>query len=278
MLEVCVRSVLREAVPAPQIIVVDNGSRDGSIENLKRAVENLTFVQNNCNAGFARAVNQGIRQASAGIHPAPEQRRSTSSQARCRPLPRPSTLCPISPSPWRPASAIPMEGYRALLPHCLPSRKKFCLCAALKLISPHRFRRKTNASEAHRSRVRPRRISSACAVPFSRDSASSMKITFSSLKKSSGASARGASARKIYYLPAARAAHAGGQTANRFRGPSRVEYPAAPSRLSSEKRTAPPRLPFGVPVPPLPHFSNQRALCSPCLYRRPSFLNKRLRP
>jgi N-acetylglucosaminyl-diphospho-decaprenol L-rhamnosyltransferase len=65
MLENCVLSAMREGVPAPQIVVVDNGSHDGSIESIVRAVAGLTVIRNNCNAGFARAVNEGIKQASA---------------------------------------------------------------------------------------------------------------------------------------------------------------------------------------------------------------------
>src|ERR1700691_1317323 len=65
MLLDCVHSATRECVRASQIIVVDNGSHDNSIENLERSFNGLTVIRNNCNAGFARPVNQGIERASA---------------------------------------------------------------------------------------------------------------------------------------------------------------------------------------------------------------------
>ena len=65
MLRGCVRSALHEGVPAPQIIIVDSGSQDDSIENLKRSVDAVGVIRNSCNAGFARAVNQGIKRATA---------------------------------------------------------------------------------------------------------------------------------------------------------------------------------------------------------------------
>lgn len=46
---------------APEIIVVDNASRDGSAEMLVRESPRVTFIANTTNLGFARAVNQGIR-------------------------------------------------------------------------------------------------------------------------------------------------------------------------------------------------------------------------
>jgi GT2 family glycosyltransferase len=63
MLGGCVRSVLQEGVPAAQIIIVDNGSRDDSIARLEREVPGTRILRNPCNAGFARAVNQGLAEA-----------------------------------------------------------------------------------------------------------------------------------------------------------------------------------------------------------------------
>lgn len=60
----CVQSVLHENVSAAQVIVVDNGSRDDSVLRLERAAPGVKVIRNSCNAGFARAVNQGLAQAS----------------------------------------------------------------------------------------------------------------------------------------------------------------------------------------------------------------------
>lgn len=47
-----------------EIIVVDNGSQDGSVEELKIVFPSVLIIQNETNLGFARAVNQGIQIAS----------------------------------------------------------------------------------------------------------------------------------------------------------------------------------------------------------------------
>jgi hypothetical protein len=46
-----------------QVIVVDNASTDGSQSGLASAYPGLEVIQNVANAGFARAVNQGLRAA-----------------------------------------------------------------------------------------------------------------------------------------------------------------------------------------------------------------------
>jgi N-acetylglucosaminyl-diphospho-decaprenol L-rhamnosyltransferase len=221
MLEVCVRSVLREAVPAPQIIVVDNGSRDGSIENLKRAVENLTFVQNNCNAGFARAVNQGIRQASAEfilLLNNDAQLEPGALQAFAEAFDTLPNLAIAGGQLRYPDGRL----QSAFAP--LPSVEEEVLpLALLKLISPHRFRRKTNASEP----IAVECVLGAClcvrssVLPRLGLLDEDYFFFFEEIEWCQRSRRIGA---EVYYLPAARAAHAGGQTANRFRGPSRVEY------------------------------------------------------
>ena len=56
-----VQSLLKEDVPATQIVVVDNGSSDPSLQQLSAAAPKVCILRNGCNAGFARAVNRGIR-------------------------------------------------------------------------------------------------------------------------------------------------------------------------------------------------------------------------
>ena len=64
LLHECVRAIFASTVPV-EVIVVDNGSGDGSIYHLRRQVENerLTIIENFANLGFARAVNIGLEQA-----------------------------------------------------------------------------------------------------------------------------------------------------------------------------------------------------------------------
>ena len=65
-------STARNQLPTAEVIVIDNGSTDGSekylrsqISNLKTKIKNLKLkvLLNKTNLGFAKAVNQGIKQA-----------------------------------------------------------------------------------------------------------------------------------------------------------------------------------------------------------------------
>jgi N-acetylglucosaminyl-diphospho-decaprenol L-rhamnosyltransferase len=60
ILERCLRAL--EADPSPKrVIVVDNGSRDGTVELVRDAFPAVTLVELPENAGFGRAVNAGVR-------------------------------------------------------------------------------------------------------------------------------------------------------------------------------------------------------------------------
>ena len=63
-LKVCLPSLANVTYPNLEVIVVDNGSTDGSVEYLAQAKIVTTVVRNPTNLGFAYPNNQGIAVAS----------------------------------------------------------------------------------------------------------------------------------------------------------------------------------------------------------------------
>ena len=61
----CLRSILENKKGMGcEIIVVDNGSRDGSAGEVKEKFPSIDLIENKRNLGFAKAVNQGLQKAS----------------------------------------------------------------------------------------------------------------------------------------------------------------------------------------------------------------------
>ena len=61
----CLRSIIEEGQRMGwEVIVVDNGSRDGSREEVKRVFPSAHLIGNEKNFGFAKAANQGLQKAS----------------------------------------------------------------------------------------------------------------------------------------------------------------------------------------------------------------------
>jgi hypothetical protein len=61
----CIDSILQKKGSIPvEIIIVDNGSRDGSGEEVKKQFPGIHLIENGRNLGFAKAVNQGLRVSS----------------------------------------------------------------------------------------------------------------------------------------------------------------------------------------------------------------------
>ena len=69
-LEPCLRSILNQEPDTPpyQVVVIDNGSRDGSLELLKRLFPQVNVIAFSKNTGFCHAVNAGIM---ASAHDSP---------------------------------------------------------------------------------------------------------------------------------------------------------------------------------------------------------------
>jgi GT2 family glycosyltransferase len=57
----CLQSLMRTEGSPWEVIVVDNGSWDGSGAEVKRLFPTVRLIENDTNLGFAKAVNQGLR-------------------------------------------------------------------------------------------------------------------------------------------------------------------------------------------------------------------------
>ena len=59
----CLKSIYKNSYQPNEVIVIDNGSTDGSIEFLEAEYKKLKIIRNSKNLGFAKAANQGIRES-----------------------------------------------------------------------------------------------------------------------------------------------------------------------------------------------------------------------
>ena len=57
----CLASVFKNDYPDFEVVVVDNGSKDGSLEMAKTNISKAIFIKNEENLGFATGNNIGIR-------------------------------------------------------------------------------------------------------------------------------------------------------------------------------------------------------------------------
>jgi hypothetical protein len=62
-LPVCLRGLYEQRLAPAEVIVVDNGSDDGSIEYLRAEHPNVELLELGANTGFAHAANRGLRAA-----------------------------------------------------------------------------------------------------------------------------------------------------------------------------------------------------------------------
>lgn len=56
----CIQHVILQSYKPIEVIVVDNGSVDGSVERIKRKSPNCVFLENEKNEGYAAGMNRGI--------------------------------------------------------------------------------------------------------------------------------------------------------------------------------------------------------------------------
>jgi GT2 family glycosyltransferase len=61
----CVKSLLALDYPNYEVVVVDNGSTDGSVETFKQHFPSITVIENKTNLGYGQGFNKGIEYALA---------------------------------------------------------------------------------------------------------------------------------------------------------------------------------------------------------------------
>jgi GT2 family glycosyltransferase len=220
MLLECVLSAVREGVPSSQLIIVDNGSQDDSIQMLERNIAGASVIRNTCNAGFARAVNQGIARAAAEfvLLLNNDARLETGAlQAFADGFDRLPNLAIAGGQLHYPDGRL----QSAFAPFPTLAEEIFPR-VLLKLLFPDRFRRKTTEE----SPMVAEAVLGAClcvrsaVLPRLGLLDEDYFFFFEEIEWCQRARQIGA---EVYYLPKARACHLQGHTANRFRGPSRVE-------------------------------------------------------
>ncbi len=63
LLKNCLASVFEKTRIPLEVMIVDNGSTDGTVEEIRNLYPQTNIIQNRQNLGFARAVNQGLERA-----------------------------------------------------------------------------------------------------------------------------------------------------------------------------------------------------------------------
>ncbi|WP_054026855.1 glycosyltransferase family 2 protein [Bacillus sp. FJAT-28004] len=64
-IQTCLQAVQKQSIPVERIVVIDNASTDGTAEQVKPFAEQVHFIANEVNNGFAGGQNQAIRETSS---------------------------------------------------------------------------------------------------------------------------------------------------------------------------------------------------------------------
>lgn len=234
MLGDCVRSVLQEGVRAAQIIIADNGSRDDSLSNLEGDVPGTTIIRNPCNAGFARAVNQGLAQAQGDFA------LLLNNDAQLQPGALRAFADAFDQIPEMVIAGGQLRYADGRLQNAiapLPTlAAEFLPRALLKWIFPRRFQGKM--TEGTPTAVES--IIGAC-LAVRRSALPRLGLLdedyFFFMEETEWCQRARRLGFQVYHVPEARAVHAQGQTANRFRSAARIEFQR--SKLIFFKKTRP---------------------------------------
>ncbi len=221
MLGDCIRSVLREDVRAAQIIIVDNGSQDDSLATIERDIPGTMIIRNPCNAGFARAVNQGLAQAQGDFA------LLLNNDAQLQPGALRAFADTFDQIPEMAIAGGQLHYADGRLQNAiapLPTLTAELLPRALlKWILPHRFQSKMATGIP----VAVESVIGAC-LTVRRSTLPQLGLLdedyFFFLEETEWCQRARRLGFQVYHVPAARVLHAQGQTANRFRTAARIEF------------------------------------------------------
>ncbi|HEV2617591.1 MAG TPA: glycosyltransferase family 2 protein [Candidatus Acidoferrales bacterium] len=232
----CVRSIFREGVAAAQIIVVDNGSHDNSLANLAKEISGTTMIRNACNAGFARAVNQGLSKTTGDfvlLLNNDAQLQPGALRAFAEAFDRIPSLAIAGGQLLFPDGRLQnaIAPFPTLTGELLPR-------ALLQWLSPLRFRGKT----ASQIPVAVESVIGACLV-VRRSILPKLGLMdedyFFFLEETEWCHRARQLGFEIYYLPGAQALHVQAQTANRFRSQARIEFQRSKLTFFRKTRSRP---------------------------------------
>ncbi len=221
MLAACLRSVLEEGIPTGRIVVVDNGSHDDSLNLAEQAAPGIRLIGNTCNAGFARAVNQGLDLASGEFVLLLNNDAQLVANSLCAfaevfdqipaLLIAGGQLYYPDGRPQNAIAAIP-----SLTGELLP---KFLLKWSMPqlLYGKSQLNRPTPVESVIGACLAVRRTGLAHLGKLDED-------YFFFLEETEWCQRARKLGYQVYHVPAARALHAQGQTANRFRSAARIEF------------------------------------------------------
>ncbi|HUW98173.1 MAG TPA: glycosyltransferase family 2 protein [Acidiferrobacter sp.] len=269
MLAACLRSVLNEGVPAGKIVVVDNGSHDDSLVLAEQAAPGVRLIGNTCNAGFARAVNQGLDLASGDF----VLLLNNDAQLEA------NSLCAFAEA-FDQIPAVLIAGGQLYYPDGRPQNAVAAIPSLagellpkflLNWLKPQRLGGKSQV-------INPAAVESvigACLAVRRAGIAHLGRLDedyFFFLEETEWCQRARRLGYRVYHVPAARAVHAQGQTANHFRSAARIEFQR--SKLTFFRKTQGPLAYLIVsailPIKALVNAASNSLICivTLCLRRR----------